>query len=205
MEDLLIELETSIINLKKLNDSILYSIDHRIVEKLEKERSDCVTIIDHQCKNIKPKLTNGIINNRSKFIDLIKKYIIIQENYKNTRKSLFETQILMYNPNLTKIEIDNIVLTQSYTQFINNSRSTQKLCLANEAYNYVHDRHKSIMKLEKDIEENKELFIVMYALTELQGETVDRIAEKTHDAKTNCHSANIELTEAYKIKKNKWF
>ena len=203
MDKLLIELELSIKDLKKINDEIVFGIDHRAIEKLEREKSNLITVIDDQCKKIKLELNSGKTyeknnndNDRKKFIDLIKKYVIIQENYKNAKKNLLETQLLVQNPNLTKIEIHNIMLTQTNT----------KLCLANETYNYVHARHKDILKLEKDINEIKELAIAMYAVTELQGETIDRIAEKTNNAKENCHEARVELTEAYKIKnKKKWF
>jgi t-SNARE complex subunit (syntaxin) len=190
MEDQLIQLEISINELKKINNAIVYNVDTKIIDRLEKERSECISIIDTQCKNIKPKLSD---QTRLKFIDLIKNYLTVQENYKNTKKNLFATQLLMRDPTLTDTEINAIIATGCSDKNV--------LCVANDFYASVKSRHNSILKLERDIEELRELFIAMYALVELQGIQVDRIAEHTESAKINCKKAKNELNSALKIKK----
>ena len=106
MESQLIDLAISINDLNRINNAILYDINMKSDGKLEKERSNCISSIDIQCKNIKTHLTD---QTRIQFIDLIKKYLTIQEDYRNTKKDLFTMQLLMRNPNLTKSEIDMIV------------------------------------------------------------------------------------------------
>ena len=68
------ELDNLIINLDRLNKAILFSLDER---QLEVQRSKCISKIDNICKVIEPN---------DRFIDLIKKYLTVQEEYKIKKK-----------------------------------------------------------------------------------------------------------------------
>lgn len=101
----------------------------------------------------------------------------------------------MRDPNLTKLEIDDIIASGKSDKNV--------LCLVDvyDFYNYVTDRYKAILKLERDIEEIKELSIGMYALVKVQGKKIDKIADHIERAKTDCQISKDDLVVAYKIKK----
>ena len=189
MNTMMDNLALSIKNLETLNNTILYSINTKYAEK---DRVELINKIDHQCKMIQPKLDHP--TDQEYFVNLIKKYLMIQENYKNNKKKLFETQLLLRDPNLTQIQIHDIISSTS---------DRDVLCLV-DMYHDVKNRYKEILKLERDIEEIKELFIGMYAIVDHQGEKIDQIANHVAAAKTECHTAKEDLVVAYKMKR-KWF
>lgn len=159
MEHQLLDLELYIANLKKINNLILYDIRMESTDKLEKERSVCISKINAQCNYIRPNLTDQF---RLKFVDMIKGYLTIQEDYTHTKKDLFTTQLLMRNPNLTKSDLDT---------YIENGQ-TDILSLANENFACIKSRHNSILKSEHSIEEIRELVIKTHAITENHGKPI---------------------------------
>ena len=70
-------------------------------------------------------------------------------------------------------------------------------------HDYVTERHKAILKLERDIEEIKELSIGMYALINNQGQKINKIANHIESAKVDINIANEDLVVAYKVKRRK--
>ncbi len=198
MEELTI-LDNLITQLDKLNYSILYSVDSKTTKTLQKNKVDLVSLIDKQCQITKKNLDKIYHTN---FNDLIKKYIIIQEKYRDTETNIYATQLVMMNPDLTmemataKIkggyDTENILCLVNPKSLVSN---------ANENLNYVTLRHKEIMKLERSIQELHELFISTYAIVMDQGETIDRIATTTNNAKTHISGAKRELKIGLKYKK----
>ena len=199
MNILLTQLETLIHDLKNINDNILYGINSITTTiQLERQRSVYIYEIDIQCKKIKINLTN---DNRTIFIDLIKKYIIIQNNYRNNKKEQCQLQAVICDSNLSlnNIVINNLSLGKSEI-----ARKSAGF-LANETYNYVVDKHKDILKLEHGLDELKELFIAMNAITEEQGNKLDKISEHVRSGRSDCEMSKNELITAKKIKKSKWY
>lgn len=100
-----------------------------------------------------------------------------------------------------------LTIQQNYYQIEKNLLTTQELMYGQETYNYVSARHKKVLKLEKDIEQIKELFICMYALVEEQGHKIDKIETHVSQAKDDCNDAKSEFVEAvkYKRKSKKWY
>jgi t-SNARE complex subunit (syntaxin) len=178
--------------LKKINGEILSSVDSKKEKILESERANWISRINEQCIIIKPTLHTQ--DGQDQFIELIRKYVKDQEKYRDQKKELFATQLLMRNPNVTQQQINSIIDSGVSDKNI--------LCLmeATDVYNCVVDRHKAILKVERDIEEIKELMIGMHALVMIQGEKIDRIADHTGKARDYCQSAEEDLTIAYKIK-----
>ena len=187
MDSSLKELNLSIIKLGKINNLILGSIYE--TKNLEKERNDIIKIINNQCKIIKTKLSK---NQHAEFNNLIKKYLIIQKTYRDTEKHILSTQLILKDPNLTMDMANNIIANGQCPKNI------LQLSNANEMYNYVKQRHAEVLKLEQSIQEVHELFIGMYAIIEEQGETVDRIKEKTENAKNDTGYAVLDLKKALK-------
>lgn len=190
MDSLLEELNISIIKLGKINNLIIGSIIN--TKNLEKERNEIICIINNQCKNIKLKLSK---NHYEAFNNLIKKYLTIQKMYHDTEKQILATQLILKDPTLTMEMADNIITNGQCPQNI------LQLSNANEMYDYVKQRHFEVLKLEKSIQEVNELFIGMYAIVEEQGDTLDRIKNKTESAKNNTGYAIVDLKKAWKFAK----
>lgn len=113
-------------------------------------------------------------NGKEQFITLIKNYVVVQENYKHKTNEFERLHSLVVEPNIGQ-----------------------------DMYYYVSQRHKDILRLERDIQEIHELFIATYALTIQQGEKIDSIVNVLKDAKENVHEAKDNLVVAYK--KKKWY
>lgn len=182
------KLESYIHELNVINNNLLYALSTKMTDD---DRNICVDKIDKQCKLIKP------LNDEEKkqFIDLIKNYIVIQEEYKQNKIRLITIQLQLRNPNLTEQECNKIIMTGQYKN---------ALCVydVHSVHDYVTLRHKEILKLEASIDELKELFIATYALVYMQGEQVDRIALSVENAKENVAEAKVDLVETYKHKKH---
>ena len=182
------QLDTNINKLDQLNKTILSSVDSTLIKKLNKDRDTLINLINENCRLIKPKLTK---NEHPQFNDLIRKYIIIQQTYRNTEMDIYATQLMMRDPNLTKNDAKQMIKDGYDTEGI--------LCLLDNhaCLNYVTLRHKEILKLEKSIQELHELFISTYAIVEDQGATVNRIANTTSNAKDYVIDAKQELKKAH--------
>jgi t-SNARE complex subunit (syntaxin) len=166
--------------LKYVNDELLFAIDCKM---LENNRLVCIDHIDKTCQLIKQ--TDNY--DKEVFVELIKKYIIIQEDYKNAKIHLGIAQLQIRDPNLTENECKQLII-DGY-----------------DVHNYITTRNKELIKLEQSIQEVKELFIATYALVEVQGEQIDRIADAVTNAKHDVKSGNNDLITAYKIKQKKWY
>ncbi len=198
MEELTI-LDNLITQLGNLNNSILYSVDDNNTKILRKNKIELISLIDKQCQITKKKLDKIY---HAKFNDLIKKYIIIQEKYRDTETNIYATQIVMMNPNMTmEMAITKIKGGYDTDNILCLVKPKTLLLSSTENLNYVNVRHKEIMKLEKSIQELHELFISTYAIVMHQGETIDRIENTTSNAKTNISSAKRELKIGYKYRK----
>jgi t-SNARE complex subunit (syntaxin) len=180
-------LEKLIHDLDKINNEILFSIDG---EDLEIKRTNHIAEINDHCKIITSNLDK---NDKDQFINLIKKYLTIQEDYRDKKRGQFVTQLLIRNPNLT---------TPQMVAILNYGTANKNvLCLESiDFHNYVTDRHNSILKLERDIAEINELFIGTYALVTLQGEKIDKIGTHVGNAKNDCQEAKEDFVVAYKTK-----
>lgn len=180
-------LENLINELDKLNGSILFNVDSNKIKSLKKERIELITKIDKQCRLTKINLHETTIFNH-----LIKKYITIQQRYRDTEINIHATQLVMKNPELTMdmaiAKINNGYDTDNILCLVN-----PKSLTTNDTLNYVTLRHKEIMKLERSIQELNELFISTYAIVENQGKTIDKIANTTTIAKNHIKGAKHEL------------
>ena len=186
----LLKLDQLILNLNKLNDSIISSVDRNKTKQLQADKRVLIKDIDQLCKLCKNLITDKEIED---FNHLIIKYLKIQESFRNTNIHIYATQLMMVDPNITMDEAINKIKTGKI--------DTDKiLCLVHpsfitgqESYNYVKERHKEILKLEKSINELKELFISTYAITMDQGNTIDGISANTSTAKQHVSKAKREL------------
>lgn len=174
-------LDALITQLNLLNSQILTSVDSSKAKMLKENRKLLITSIDQECKLLKPTIAKSDVKI---YNDLIRKYITIQEKYRNTELSINTTQLMIKNPNLSRDEATEMI----------KSGHESNLCLDSlNMLNYVTERHKQVMKLEKSIDELYELFIAMNAIVEDQGNIVKRIETKTSNAKQSIKNAKKEL------------
>ena len=101
-----------------------------------------------------------------KFFDSMKKFRIIQDEYKNKLKQQIERQVRISNPAISDDEITNI---------INTGDCNKIFCTPQYDIAYIKERHSDIKKLEKNILELHDIFIDMQTMVDLQGELMDQI------------------------------
>lgn len=176
-------LEGLVKQLDKINNDILYQVDDSVIKKLKLERINIISLIDDQCKMIRSTVEPEPFN------QLIKKYLKIQQSYRDKELDLCATQ-LMIMQNITKSEA---------IKMVNSDMGLSNMCLVPDLY-FVSQRHKDIIKLENSLQELKELFIHTYALVNKQGETINHIANKVNDSKINIKEAKEEFTEIKRFK-----
>lgn len=180
--------------LDMINGSILNSVDRRVTKNLKNEKTTVIAEIDKQCQYCKLNLPKS---SHDEFNKIIMKYLSHQKQFHDTETNIHATQLMMKYPNLT--------MDEAIYKLQNENVDTEHiLCLIdpilnyNECLNYVTYRHKEIIKLEKSIDELHELFICTYVIVENQGETINRIENKTNSAKNYISSGKRELKLALK-------
>ena len=171
---------TVIDQLEKYNHKILYSLN---TVDLQKERRVCIENINQQCKLLYIDINN---DEKEQFIALAQKYVKIQEHYKNTSNEFHRIHLLVKDPNLSELQVQEIIDDGGM-------------------YQYVSDRHKDILKLERSIQEVHELFVATYAVVLQQGTQLNNAAQNISNAKENIQEAEIDLIDAHKVKKRKLF
>lgn len=117
---------------------------------------------------------------------------------KNIYNALFEIFREMHYVNSK--EYDKIIAME------NNMAMSQlmfKYDITGDVYNYVDDRHKDIIKLNKSMIEVNQLFVDMACIVDYQGDVVDRIAYRVENAKNDCAKGTEDLVYAYKYKKKR--
>ena len=167
------ELNLLIVNLNNINNQILYSVTED--KHLHQERQNIIINIDRVCKSLKPS---------QELTHLIKKYLTIQQSYRDKMMQLQVTQIQIKDPSISR----------ENAQIMIKNGEKNHLCLtAFESLNYVTQRHKEIIKLKNSLQELYELWIGTYAIVEQQGHTIDRIQTHISSAKHQCKWAKQEL------------
>lgn len=177
--------------LDMINGSILNSVDRNLTKNLKNEKSTVIAEIDKQCQYCKlniPKSSHNEFNN------IIMKYLSHQKQFHDTETNIHATQLMMKYPNITRDEAIHKIQNENVnTEHILCLIDPAMLLTSNECLNYVTQRQKEIVKLEKSIDELHELFISTYAIVENQGETINRIGTKTNAAKNYISNGKREL------------
>ncbi|GAM21325.1 hypothetical protein SAMD00019534_045000 [Acytostelium subglobosum LB1] len=135
-----------------------------------------------------------------KFVEMMREYQEVQNNYKNKYKEKIERQYKIVKPDATPEEIkaamdsgdsskifaDTILYTHLHTQ-------------AKNALAYVQDRHRDIQRLEQSIAELHQLFLDMAVLVEVQGEMLNQIEANVESTVMNTKEGVENLAEANKL------
>ncbi|EGG13782.1 t-SNARE family protein [Cavenderia fasciculata] len=137
-----------------------------------------------------------------KFVEMMREYQEIQNNYKNKYKEKIERQYRIVKPDASEDEIraamdsgdsskifaDTILYTHLHTQ-------------AKNALAYIQDRHNDIQRLERSIAELHQLFLDMAVLVEVQGEILNQIEANVESTVLNTKEGVENLAEANRLHK----
>jgi t-SNARE complex subunit (syntaxin) len=132
------------------------------------------------------------------FFDHIRRYFTIRAEILKRYDSMEQSENLI-RTQLADLEIMNRVNTGGHEISI----ASNRLDVANEAYFFAQERYKEVRHLEKSLQEVSELFLASSIWVDRQREVVDRIQNRIENAKDNVNDAQVELTDAVRIKKRK--
>mmetsp|Transcript_16695 Transcript_16695/g.23203 ORF Transcript_16695/g.23203 Transcript_16695/m.23203 type:complete len:420 (+) Transcript_16695:38-1297(+) len=134
------------------------------------------------------------------FLDIMRDYQEVQNNYKNKSRERVERQYRVVNPNATDEEIE-MAMEKGQGVFADQIMEKSRQAAALEALQYIENRHKDIVKLEQSILELHQLFVDLAILVDQQGEMIDQIEYNVVQAKTYTKEAVVEIAEASKYQK----
>ena len=117
-----------------------------------------------------------------KFLDLATSYQEVQRKYKDKHTDKMRRQILIVNPSATEEQIQEAIESGSKDIFASQLVNTEYKKEAEEALNYVQNKHKEIQKLEASINELHQLFVDMAVLVEQQAELINSIENNVEKA-----------------------
>lgn len=140
------------------------------------------------------------------FTEHSKKYNQIQTAYFENSKKRFQRQLEISGVRKTDDEINEMIHSGSVQVFTQGILAETKM--ARQTLADVEQRHRDIVKLEKDILELQEMFVDFAALIEDQGQMINRIEDNMVKADEAVEVGVQELPQAVKNKraarKKKW-
>ncbi|KAK5575991.1 hypothetical protein RB653_007127 [Dictyostelium firmibasis] len=146
--------------------------------------------------------SNMLTTLTQKFIEMMREYQEIQNNYKNKYKEKIERQYKIVKPDATQQEINEAIQSgDSKKIFEETILYTHLHTQAKNALDYITDRHNDILKLEQSIRELHQLFLDMAVLVETQGELLNVIEANIGSAVLDTREGTDNLREANKLHK----
>jgi len=137
-----------------------------------------------------------------KFVEMMREYQEIQNNYKNKYKEKIERQYKIVKPDATQEEINAALESgDSKKIFEEQILYTHLHTQAKNALDYIQDRHNDILKLEQSIAELHQLFMDMAVLVETQGELLNQIEANVESTVLNTKEGVENLAEANRLHK----
>lgn len=115
-----------------------------------------------------------------KFIELMKRFQDMQNQYKGKYRAQLERQYLIVKPMATREELDKIISVEGGDAML--SQQAQLFSMSNKAMaqtqlSEMKERHHEIVAIEKSIQEIHQMFLDMALIVDQQGELIDRIGE----------------------------
>mmetsp|Transcript_610 Transcript_610/g.879 ORF Transcript_610/g.879 Transcript_610/m.879 type:complete len:293 (+) Transcript_610:27-905(+) len=156
------------------------SLTHKVRDALKKMESENKTQGESSESRIRVNMHNTLT---VKFLDLMTQYQEAQRSYKDKNTDKLRRQFRIVNPEMTNEEIEKAI-ESGETRNVFAAKITQAKYQqeAEDALNYVQNKHKQIKKLESSINELHQLFVDMAVLVEAQGELVNQIEKNVGDA-----------------------
>ncbi|KAN0000131.1 hypothetical protein ACTFIZ_008584 [Dictyostelium cf. discoideum] len=149
------------------------------------------------------RIRNSMLNTLTqKFIEMMREYQEIQNNYKNKYKEKIERQYKIVKPEATTQEINDAIQSgDSKKIFEETILHTHLHNQALNALDYIQERHNDIIKLEQSIKELHQLFLDMAVLVHNQGELLNVIEDNINSAVSDTREGTQNLQEANKLHK----
>ncbi|EAL72628.1 t-SNARE family protein [Dictyostelium discoideum AX4] len=149
------------------------------------------------------RIRNSMLNTLTqKFIEMMREYQEIQNNYKNKYKEKIERQYKIVKPEATSQEINDAIQSgDSKKIFEETILHTHLHTHALNALDYIQERHNDIIKLEQSIKELHQLFLDMAVLVHNQGELLNVIEDNINSAVSDTREGTQNLQEANKLHK----
>eukprot|EP00741_Cyanophora_paradoxa_P008756 tig00000140_g8477.t1 len=133
-----------------------------------------------------------------KYLDLLREFEEMQSKYKNKIRETVARQVKIVNPNASQEEIEKAVEEGDSAQIFATGMLTKGHALAKNALADIQERHRDIVRLEKNIEELSQLFKDMAVLVESQGELLDVIEANVNKSAAYTAKGVSELHQARK-------
>ncbi|KAN0043242.1 hypothetical protein ACTA71_010882 [Dictyostelium dimigraforme] len=149
------------------------------------------------------RIRNNMLNTLTqKFIEMMREYQDIQNNYRNKYKEKIERQYKIVKPEATQQEINEAIQSGDSKKIFEESiLYTHLHTQALNALDYIQDRHNDIIKLEQSIKELHQLFLDMAVLVHNQGELLNVIEGNIGSAVLDTREGVENLQEANKLQK----
>jgi len=181
-------------------------LTHKVRDALQEMQTENEKLEKKEAGSSEARIRTNMHNTLTvKFLDLVTSYQEAQRKYKDKHTEKVRRQIKIVNPGATEEEIqqalDDGAKDIFASQLVDNKFKKQ----AEDALNYVQNKHKEIQKLEASINELHQLFVDMAILVEAQGELINQIENNVQSARdyTEQGLKQVEAANKYQKKSRK--
>jgi len=145
--------------------------------------------------------TNIYTTISQQYFDLFQEFYNIQEDtLDQSKKMMIHQYEVVNNKTPTSEEVEQFIENDD-TSFFIKDLSYEKRIAAQNALNYVKDRHTQLLRLRSQLNEIMELMQDMQAMVYDQGLKIDSILQHSENINNNIQEAVSNLRDAYKTQK----
>lgn len=144
---------------------------------------------------------------KQKIYIVLDKYINLEERHKDKLKNILKFEIKLVDPNIADDQLDSkinkFIESGDYDVFAIHDEHSKRYKEADEMYNYVKNRHKQILTIQKNMDEIYAMYSLFAVLIDKQNETINTIQQNTETAKVNVILGTRVLADKKPIKNKK--
>jgi len=193
------------INYQKLSNKIttLFRETRDLLDECAKVQME---YLDNNDQNLSMQVdvrikTNIYTTISQQYFDLFQEFYNIQEDtLDQSKKMMIHQYEVVNNKTPTSEEVEQFIENDD-TSFFIKDLSYEKRIAAQNALNYVKDRHTQLLRLRSQLNEIMELMQDMQAMVYDQGLKIDSILQHSENINNNIQEAVSNLRDAYKTQK----
>lgn len=136
----------------------------------------------------------------AKFQELVREYQDTQTNYKSKYEEKIKRQYKIARPDATEEEMDRAVHEEDASKVFMQELQGQPQAVI-DATEYIKERQRDIIRLEKSIHELHQLFMDMSVLVDSQGELINQIEYNVTASEVYIEQGNQQLEGALRRKR----
>eukprot|EP01113_Clastostelium_recurvatum_P003671 TRINITY_DN11605_c0_g1_i1.p1 TRINITY_DN11605_c0_g1~~TRINITY_DN11605_c0_g1_i1.p1 ORF type:complete len:317 (-),score=98.29 TRINITY_DN11605_c0_g1_i1:33-983(-) len=136
----------------------------------------------------------------AKFQELVREYQDTQTNYKSKYEEKIKRQYKIARPDATEEEMDRAVHEEDASKVFMQELQGQPQAVI-DAAEYIKERQRDIIRLEKSIHELHQLFMDMSVLVDSQGELINQIEYNVTASEVYIEQGNQQLEGALRRKR----